>query len=240
MIRRVTALIQRELVANFLSPIAYIVAALFLVATALFFMPLTLVEGGEASMRVTLDWMAMAVLVFTIPLLTMRTLADEFATGTIETLMTAPVADFEVVLGKFFGVLIFYLALLLTTVVHVFLLLKYGAQDVTVVLYSYLGMILLGGLYISMGIFASSLTRYQLLAAILTMGLLSLFGALVNEVAGWFTGLWRQVFNYVNIIHHFEDFSKGIFDTKAIAFFVSGTLFFLFLSVKVLESRRWR
>jgi ABC-2 type transport system permease protein len=237
--RNVTALTQRELAANFLSPVAYIVAAVFLVAVGYLFMTNTLVEDAEASIRPLLDSMAW-LLVFAIPLLTMRVLADEFASGTIETLMTAPVTDVEVVIGKYLGVFLFYLALLVATLVHVILLFTFGATDVGVILYGYLGMILIGSLYVSVGVFASSLTKHQLVAAILGMGVLSVFTLVVDAFASWGGGAWRVVLSYVNILHQFEDFSKGIFDTKAIAFFVSGTLFFLFLAVKVLESKRWR
>ncbi len=239
MMRKVAALTQRELSANFLSPVAYVVAAVFLVATGYLFMTNTLVEGAAATVRPLLDSMAW-LLVFAIPLLTMRVLSDEFATGTIETLMTAPVSDGQVVLGKFMGVFLFYAVLLVMTFVHVGLLIAYGATDVIVVIYGYFGMMLLGALYISAGVFASALTRHQLLAAIVGMGILSLFTLIVDWFAAWQGGVWRTVLSYVNILHHFEDFSKGIFDTKAVVFFISGTLFFLFLAVKALESKRWR
>jgi ABC-2 type transport system permease protein len=232
-------LTQRELATTFLSPVAYIVAAIFLVTTGYLFMTNTLVEGAEASVRTMLDSMAW-LLVFAMPLLTMRVLADEFATGTIETLMTAPVTDVEVVFGKFLGVLVFYLALLATTLAHVILLFAFGATDVGVVIYGYLGMILLGGLYAAVGVFASSLTRHQLLAAITGMGVLSLFTLVVDAFAAWRGGSWRNVLGYINILHQFEDFSKGIVDTKSVVFFISGTIFFLFLAVKAMESRRWR
>lgn len=239
MTRNVAALTQRELAANFLSPVAYIVAAVFLVAVGYLFMTNTLVEDGEATIRPMLNSMAW-LLVFAIPMLTMRVLADEFAAGTIETLMTAPVTDLEVVLGKFFGVFVFYAALLAATLVHVILLFKYGANDAGLVVYGYFGMLLIGSLYVAVGVFTSALTRHQLVAAIVGMGLLSFFTLVVDAFAAWAGGSWRMVLGYVNVLHHFEDFSKGIFDTKAIAFFISGTLFFLFLAVKVLESKRWR
>jgi ABC-2 type transport system permease protein len=238
-IRNVTALTQRELAASFLSPVAYIVAAIFLVATGYLFMTNTLVENDEATIRPMLNGMAW-LLVFAIPLLTMRVLADEFAVGTIETLMTAPVSDVEVVFGKFLGVLVFYAALLAATLVHVVLLFTYGANDVGVAVYGYVGMLLIGALYVAVGVFSSALTRHQLLAAMIGIGLLSLFTLVVDALAGWGGGNWRLVLSYVNILHQFEDFSKGIFDTKAVVFFLSSTVFFLFLAVKTLESRRWR
>jgi ABC-2 type transport system permease protein len=237
--RNVMALTQRELAASFLSPVAYVVALVFLVATGHLFLTGTLVEGSEASIRPLLNGMAW-MLVFAIPLLTMRVLADEFSNGTIETLMTAPVTDVEVVVGKFLGVFVFYVALLAATLLHVALLLHYGASDVGVVVYGYIGMLLLGALYVAVGVFASALTRYQLVAAILAMGVLSLLSLVVDAFAAWRGGPWRTVLGYVNILHQFGDFSKGMVDTKSIIFFISGTLFFLFLAVKVLESRRWR
>jgi len=239
MFRNVAALTQRELAASFFSPVAYVVAVIFLIATGYLFMTNTLVEGAEASIRSMLDSMAW-VLVFAIPMLTMRVLADEYATGTIETLMTAPVSDVEVVVGKFLGVVVFYLSLIATTLVHVFLLFKFGGSDVAAAAYGYLGLVLLGALYIAVGVFASSLTRYQLVAALIGVAVLAGFTLLVDAFAAWRGGMWRVVLSYVNVLHHFEDFSKGIFDTKAILFFLSSTLFFLFLTVKILESRRWR
>ncbi|HWL94136.1 MAG TPA: ABC transporter permease [Phycisphaerae bacterium] len=239
MMQRVSALTQRELSAAFLSPVAYIVAAVFLVASGYLFMSNTLIDGGEASMRFMLDTMAW-LLIFAVPMLTMRQLADEFATGTIETLMTAPVSDMEVVLGKFFGALIFFVALLLTTLMHVILLSRYGQQDIPAVLYGYVGMILLGGLYIAVGLFSSSLTKHQLVAAIIGVAVLALMTVLIDALASFQGGQWRVVLSNINVLHHYHNFSRGIFDTKDIVFFLTGTALFLFLTVKVLESKRWR
>lgn len=239
MTRNVVALTQRELAATFYSPVAYVVAAVFLVATGYIFMEKTLQPGAEASVRFMLQSMAW-VLIFAVPLLTMRSLSDEYASGTIEALMTAPVTDIEVVLGKFLGVLIFYVALLITTLLHVVLMMRYCVMDLGVLFYGYLGMLLLGALYVSVGLFASSLTRYQLVAALIGAGVLGVFTLLVDSLAVWYGGAWRNALGYVNVLYRFEDFAKGLFDTKAIVFFLSGTAFFLFLTVKILESRRWR
>ena len=237
--QRVAALTQRELAASFFSPVAYVVATVFLVATGYLFMSTTLIEGGEASVRPLLDSMAW-LLIFAIPMLTMRALSEEFSTGTIEALMTAPVTDIEVVFGKFLGVLIFYAALLLTTLFHVILLLKFGKADLGVIFYGYVGMLLLGALYVAVGVFASAITKYHLVAALIAMGVLCIFSIVVDSFASWRGGMWRVILSNINVLHHFEDFSKGILDTSAIIFFISATIFFLFLAVKVLESRRWR
>ena len=237
--RNVVPLTQRELAATFFSPIAYIVAAVFLITSGYFFLADTLISGHEATLRPMIEGMA-SILVFAIPLLTMRALADEFATGTIETLMTAPVTDLEVVLGKFFGQFIFYVSLLVTTVLHVAIIWHYGGLEPGVVLLAYVGLLLLGAMFIAVGLFASSLTRYQLLAALGGIGILSLLTFVVDQLARWGGGNWRLVLGYVNVLGHFEDFSKGFLDTRSIVFFITGTLLFLFLAVKVLESRRWR
>lgn len=237
--RNVVPLTQRELAASFLSPVAYIVAAVFLITSGHFFLADTLVAGREASVRTMFDSMA-RILVFAIPLLTMRALADEFATGTIESLMTAPVTDVEVVLGKFFGLLLLYVALLVTTLLHVVLVTVFGGIEPAAILLCYVGMILLGSLFIAVGLFASSLTKYQLLAALGGIGILAILTFVVDQLARWRGGNWRIVLGYANVLARFEDFSKGFVDSRSILFFLSGTLLFLFLTIKVLESRRWR
>lgn len=235
------AITQRELVSLFYSPIAYVVGFIFLLLTGYFFVSETLVPGNEASMRFLLERMA-GVLVFALPLLTMRSVADEFATGAIETLMTAPVSDLSVVLGKFFGALAFYLILLVATIPHVILLSRYSPDLVgSTVFTGYLGMVLLGGMFIAIGIFASSCTRHQLLAATISIAILSLMTFMVDYGAEYAQAMWqRSTCAYLNVFGHFSDFSKGILDSKSIIFFLSGTVFFLFLGTKVMESRRWR
>jgi len=234
------AIMQRELAALFYSPIAYGVGFIFLLLTGYFFVTETLVPGNEASLRALFERMA-GVLVFALPMITMRSIADDYANGTIETLMTAPVTDASVVLGKFFGSLVFYVVFLVTTLLHVVVLAGYGDPIGSVVVAGYLGMVLLGGLFIAVGIFASSCTRHQLLAAMLAIAILAVFTFLVDYGAEYAGVAWqRQVCANVNIFWHFADFGKGIMDSKSVIFFLSGIVFFLFLATKVMESRRWR
>jgi len=234
------AITQRELAAYFFSPIAYVVGFVFLALTGYFFLSETLTPGSEASLRSLFERMA-GVLVFALPLLTMRSIAEDYASGTIETMMTAPVSDASVVLGKFFGAWIFYAVLLATTLVHLIVLAWYSHPVGTVVLIGYLGMLLVGGLFLAVGIFASSCTRHQLLAAMISVAILAVFTFVVDygsEFAGY---AWaRRVCANMNILWHFADFAKGIVDTKTVIFFASGICFFLFLATKVMESRRWR
>jgi len=237
----IVALTQRELASLFYSPIAYVVGFIFLLLTGHFFIYETLVPGNEASMRLLFEKMA-GVLVFALPLLTMRSISDEFASGSIETLMTAPVSDLSVVVGKFCGSLLFYLGLLATTIPHVILLNRYAPGLVgSTVMAGYFGMILLGALFVAIGIFASSCTRHQLLAATIAIAILAVLTFAMDYGAEYArTSSARNLCAYLNIFGHFDDFTKGILDTKSILFFASGTVFFLFLATKVMESRRWR
>lgn len=237
------AIMQRELASLFFSPVAYIVGTLVLILAGFAFVSWTLVPGSEASMRTLLEWLARGM-VLAIPLLTMRSLADEFSSGAIETLMTAPVTDTAVVVGKFLGALVFYLALLAATTLHLVLMSHYADPVGSVVVAGYLGMVLLGAFFIAVGIFASSCTKHQLLAAALGMVILSLFTFAANQgslyLPTWAHINWQQVCRYIDAYGHFSDFAKGSLDLASVVFFVSGTALFLFLAVKVLESRRWR
>jgi len=231
-------LARRELTAQLYSLTAYVIGAAFLLLTATYFF-VNLRIGGEASLRPLFDAMAV-LMVFAVPLLTMGLLSKEFDSGTIETLMTSPVTDTQVVLGKFLGVMVFYLALLATTLVFLGLMAAFGRPDVGVAASGYLGMVMLGAAYLSVGIFASALTRHQILAAVFAIGILAFFTLLMGFVVG--TGLrpWADVAAKLNAMAHFRNFSRGVFDSRGLVYFLSATALFLFLSVKVLESRRWR
>lgn len=236
----VVALMERELSALFYSPIAYIVGFVFLVLSGMYFTTDVLQPGNEASMRLLFERIA-GLLVFALPLLTMRSVADEFASGSIESLMTAPVTDAGVILGKFFGALIFYLGLLATTVPHLILMTVYANPVGTEIVSGYIGLILLGAMFISVGLFASATTRHQLLAAIIAVAVLSLFSFAAEYATAQVTNVWLSKFlKSLNILDQFSNCNKGMIDSASVVFFVSNTCLFLFLAIKVLESRRWR
>jgi ABC-2 type transport system permease protein len=187
------------------------------------------------------------ILVLTTPVITMRTFALEKFTGTYETLMTTPVGDMTVVLSKFFGSLIFYLLAWLPLTIYLLILQRYvdhstSSIDVPALLTTYLGLVLIGALFISMGCFASALTRSQLIAAVMSFALvlilfmLSLRSLVAIEAQGW----EAEFFSYISMTEHMQEFARGVLQISSVTFYVTLTSFFLFLTWKVVESRRWK
>jgi len=236
---RVWVLAKRELSAFFFSPIAYVVAAAFLAVSGIFFAGDVFVPGREAQMRELFDRQAF-ILVFILPMLTMRLLAEEFRSGTIETLMTAPVKDWEVIVGKFVGTWLFYLALLVPSLLYALMVLIYGRADIGPIIAGYLGLVLLGSLYISVGMLTSTLTKNQVVAAVLAFLMISVFTFLLWGISSRVTGPWQSILRNLNVYERFTYFSRGMVDIRHIVFFISSAAGVLFVAVKLLESRRWR
>jgi ABC-2 type transport system permease protein len=248
-------LIRREFAAYFLSPIAYVVLAVFLAVTGhLFYLTLTQLtasgpKGVEFPMQLMLgDEKFWLVFLFIPPLLTMRLFAEERSTGTLEMLMTAPVRDWQVVLSKYLACFAFYVVLWLPTLCYLPILLDLDWQtgaasiDVWPVVSSYLGLALAGAMFLALGLFVSSLVRSQMVAA-----LLALFLSLGFIVVGLWRPemdsgslLYRVLFFFTVPLHFSHDFSRGIIDTRHLVLYASVALFCLFLTVRSLESRRWR
>lgn len=238
---RVWVLAKRELASFFFSPIAYVVAAVFLAVSGIFFAGEIFRPGHEAQMRDLFDRQAF-ILVFIVPMLTMRLLAEEFRSGTIESLMTVPVRDYEVIVGKFLGTWLFYGALLIPTLIYAFMVLGYSgfSADPGPIIGGYLGLLLLGGFYIAVGMLTSTMTRNQVISAVLAFLILSVFTFLLWGVAARLTGNWQTILRTINVYERFMDFSRGLLDLRHVVFFVSVTAGILFVAVKILESRRWR
>ena len=238
--RNVPTMAQRELGAYFLSPIAYAVIAMFLFSSGLAFGLGTFTPGGEASLRSLCDFWIILILVFVLPMLTMRLVSDELRVGTIETLMTAPITEIEVVLGKFCGAFVFYLILLATILLYPFLLQMYGPVDSKLLFCNYLGLLLLGALYIAVGLFFSSCTKHQVIAVLLSFALLALMTFASHALAQLVEGWPRVLLQQLSIRTHFHDFVRGMLDFNHVVFFLTTTAFFLFVTVKRLEMRRWQ
>jgi ABC-2 type transport system permease protein len=236
---RATVIARREIGSYFHSPIAYVAMTLFLVASGISFLN-DFEPGQPAALRSIFDWMIW-FLVLIVPILSMGLLSQEWATGTIETLMTAPVGETDVVLGKFLGSFGLLVVMLIPTLLYVVMLRIYGHPDAGPIVSGYLGILLVGALFISVGLFCSSLTRSQIVAAVASAAILVLI-----TIIPWFVGskaalpkFWRSVIDQA-VFKRYTDFSKGVLDLGNIVFFVLTTAVFLFVTVKVLESRRWK
>jgi ABC-2 type transport system permease protein len=238
--KRSPVIARRELASYFYSPIAYVVLALFLfICGVLFFDDFQ--PGRVAGMRSLFEWMVF-MLVFAVPVLSMGLMAQEWSNGTIETLMTAPVEETDVIVGKFLGSLGFFLVLLAPTLVYVVMLLIYSPSfDLGPIFSGYLGIVLVGALFIAIGLFCSSLTRSQVVAAVSAAAILFAI-TIVPMWLGQRTTLGPFLRGMADqmVYRRYTDFSRGVIDTGNLVFFVLTTTVFLFLSVKALESRRWR
>ena len=245
--KAILATFSREFRAYFFSPIAYIVAALLLLVNGgVFWLIVSFLNDPRSQIGAPLElffgqtiffWL---ILLFIAPVLTMRLLSEERRSGTIEVLMTAPVTEGQVVTGKYLAALLFYIFLWLPTVTYPLLLSYYSEVDWGPVATGYLGVVGIGALFLSVGIFASALTRSQLVAAVLTFAMLiPLF--MIGLVENLFNDeSLRQIFSYLNLWLHMEEFGKGVVDTRSLVYYFSTVGLFLFLAARVLEARKWR
>ena len=243
------AIANKELRSYFNSPIAYAVIGFFAFAFGFMFwvflrgfvaesMRMNMNQMG-ASGTVNINQMMLRPLVMQISV-TMRTYAEEKRSGTIELLLTAPLTDVQIILGKFLGAVGLYAAMLLVTVPSVLVLFAYGNPDWQPVATSYLGLFLLGSSFIAFGLFISSLTQNQIIAGVLTFVLL-----LMLLLVGWLKDFVTSpaaltAVSAVSVFEHFDDFTKGVLDTKHIAYYVSVITFGLFLTARSVDGERWR
>ena len=236
--RNTAAIFWKETKTYFTSPMAYIIAGVFLAITGYLFVQSISTTFPEASIR---GWLEPSTTIFVLlsPALTMRLLAEEQKLGTLELLMTSPIRDYEIVLGKFFAVLAILLATLSLTMFYTLMLVWFGDPDIGPLLCGYLGIILFGASTLAVGMLASSLTSNQVVAAVVSFGFLLLM-VLTNQAADITSGLAAQILEGFSLTGHFEDFSRGILDTNNIVYYFSVIATFLFLTIRNIESRRWR
>jgi ABC-2 type transport system permease protein len=227
----------REVRAYFASPVAYVVIAAFLAINGLLF-ALILFSTREASLRYLFGNMAI-ILMLVSPALTMRLLAEEQRAGTIELLLTLPVRDAEVVLGKFLGGLALLVTMLVFTAYYPATLFYLGNPDVGPILSGYIGALLLGSTFLAIGLLASSLTQNQIVAAVISfVALLALW--LIGFAADYLGTNLGAIVRYLGVADHYSEFAQGIVDTKDVVFYLSLIAFALFATIRSLETRRWR
>jgi len=176
---------------------------------------------------------------FLLPMITMRAYAEEKRSGTMELLLTSPVTDVEIILGKFLGVTGYYAALLGVTFLYVSILFVFGNPEFLPVLTGYLGLLLMGGCFLSVGLFISSTTKNQVVAGAATFVTFLLLWIIswLGQSAG---PAVASVMDYLSIVWHFDDFGKGVIDTKHVIYYLSFIAFGLFLTMKSVDTERWR
>ena len=245
------ALVRRELSAFFQGPTGFIIIAAVMFLIGLGFLVVLSGLNGEATpMPVTQvfygTYFFWVILLLIAPVITMRSFVMERASGTYESLMTAPVGDWQVVLSKFAGALIFYMILwvplLICSVVVRFYVGESAVLGLGTMFTSALGILMVGCLYMSIGCFASALTRNQAVAAVsgFALGAALFFTGFFSYFAGDRTDWLSQLARHISLANHMESFSRGVIDLGAIVFFLSLTGLFLYLTHKVVESRRWK
>ena len=233
------AILRKELRTYFVSPVAYVVIAAFLVIAGVFFAILVMAQAGTAEASLSIVFSNVAVILLIIaPALTMRLLAEEQKSGTVELLLTSPVQDWEVVLGKYFASLVLFLVPVALTLIYPLVLKRYGTPDAGPIIGGYVGLILFGAAFLAVGMLATSLTQNQVVAALVAVAvLLGLW--LIGAFAGSARPPVSTVLSYLSVITHYSEFSRGMIDTRDVAYYLSTIAIALFLSVRALETRRW-
>ncbi|HET7258664.1 MAG TPA: ABC transporter permease [Candidatus Acidoferrum sp.] len=253
--RNVWIIWQKELRSYFVSPIAYLLLAMFAVIFGFFFWNIVgyfVFTGMESQMRGEMFPMNIneqvirpllsnvgVIGLFFIPMITMRLFSEEKRSGTIELLVTSPVRDGEIILGKWLAALSLYGVLLLLTALNFVFLFKYGNPDWKPLAIGYLGLLLQAGALLAIGMFISTLTKNQIIAGAATFGVCLLLWVL-EWVSGYETATWAQVLSYLSVVTHIGSFSKGLLDSKDAVYYVTLTFLGIFFTARSLESLRWR
>jgi len=250
----ILAIAQKELKGYFASPVAYIVIGLFALMFGYFFYALLvffdrqsmqMAGAGGQSVNVNEQLIrpvflnATVIFLFVLPMVTMRTYAEEKRSGTIELLLTAPLTDFQIIAGKFVGAMGLYTAMLAVTLPHVGLLFWFGNPEWIPIAVSYLGLLLMGGCFISVGLLISSLTKNQIVAVMATFTVFLMLWV-INWIASFMGPRAQEVLNYLSITDHLDDFTRGVIDTKHLVYYISFIAFGLYLTMRSVDTERWR
>ena len=252
--RNILAIAGKELRGYFSSPIAYVILGFFaLVFGWFFYVPLAFFNrqsmqmgmgmGGNLNINTMLIGPVLSnttvLILFVMPMITMRTYAEEKRSGTIELLLTSPISDLQIILGKFFGAMGLFVSLLALTLVHVAILFIYGNPDWKPIATGYLGLILMGGCFLSVGLLISSVTKNQIVAGMVTFAVFLMLWV-INWIGSFVGPTAQAVLGHLSITDHFDDFQRGIIDTKHLVYYLSFIAFGLFLTMKSVDSERWR
>ena len=253
--RNILLICKKEVKSYFASPIAYLLMAFFALIFGFGFFTATRdfvrfsfqaqmmgqqqpTNVNEQIIRPLLGF-ASTIALFLVPMISMRLFAEEKRTGTIELLLTSPIKDIEIILGKWLGAVVLYLCVLAMSMINIAMLFLWGKPDLKPVLVAYLGLLIQGACLLAIGGFISTTTKNQIVA-----GGVTFFVCLLLWLLSWFTAfdstVPAQIVNYISIVTHFENFSKGVLDSKDVVFYCSMIFFSLFMTARSMESLRWR
>jgi ABC-2 type transport system permease protein len=253
----ILAIAHKELKSYFSGPIAYIVIGLwallygyFFVAILSFFVQQSMRMGqmgmqGPQAMNLNQQLIrpllqnVLILILFLMPMVTMRSYSEEKRSGTIELLLTSPLTDFQIILGKFLGAMALYACMLAVTLIHVGLLFVYGRPEWKPIVTAYVGLLLMGGCFISLGLFISSLTKNQIVAGMVTFAVFLLLW-IITWIGSFSGPTADKITQYLSIVDHYDDFGKGVIDTTHFVYYISFITFGLFLTAKSVDSERWR
>lgn len=247
---------KKEMRLYFTSPIAWVILTIFLFIAGYFFYAIfafyTLASMQAAmnpvmarDLNVTESVLrplfsnVSVILLLLMPLVTMRLFAEERRSGTIELLLTYPVRDGAVLVGKYLAALTLYAVMLALTLTYPGMVMYFTRVEWGPLVTGYLGLVLLGATFLAVGVFASSLTENQIVAAITTFGILLIFWV-IGWSADYVGGPWGRVLSHLSLIEHFDSFAKGVLDTRDVLYYLNFTVVALFLTLRSLEARRWK
>ncbi len=233
----ILVLTRRELKSYFSSPVAYIVITLFLLLSGWFFSA-ALFLANTADLRGLFSGIRL-ILLFFVPAISMRLLAEEKRSGTIEILSTMPLKNWQLVLGKFLPSFVLIAVTILLTLVHYFTLLLIGGPDFGASFGGYLGTLFMAGVYLSIGLFTSSMTKNQIVAFITAFVIIFVL-FLLDKVVIFVPSFMATFLEFLSTDYHYENIARGVIDSRDVIYFLSLTFFFLFLTVKSLETRKWK
>lgn len=235
--RNAWLLCLKELRSYFNSPVAYIVLTLFLLITGFFFTT-TLFLIGQATMRQTFQ-LTPIVMLFFVPAITMRLIAEEKRSGSIELLFTLPTRDWEIVVGKFAAAWIFISVAIGLTLAYTISVAGIGSLDAGETFGGYLGLILMGGAFAAIGTWTSSLTQNQIVSFVVSLTVIAML-YLVEDLLGLLPLSWAPVLQFLSVTHHFNNLARGVIDSRDLLYFVSLIFLMLSLAHTSLDSRRWK
>ncbi len=253
--KNIATITAKELKSYFISPVAYVITTVFLVITGYMFYSrissfslycFKMMNYSKALETLNINYNVLrqsfstmiTTIMFMMPIMTMRIIAEEKKNKTMELLMTSPVTISEVVFGKFFALLILYAGMLLITIYMPLYASYYSKVDWGPIISGYVGMLLLGSVFLAIGIFASALTENQIVAALISFAFILIF-VLIDWAANLADGQVAIVLKYLSLSSHSYNFFKGVIHSKDVVFYLSFVAFGLFMSFRVIESKRW-